>query len=174
MKNHYKKILFICLIVISCLFPVRNASSELVERIVAVVNHDVILLSEFKAAVRRAEENGKKADPVGIVNGIINERLLLKQAEKFNLARVSGEEGALEPDRIIENYINKRIRALIHISYREVEAYYYNNIRKYGGRAFDDVKSEIEEYLLGKMLETRLRQHIDELRENARIRIQLN
>lgn len=173
MKRSYGNLLLICIIAISSFFPARAGNAELVERIVAVVNDNVILLSELKAAMRQAEEEGREVNAAELIDGIINDYLLLEQAGKFSLGRRSAGDRFLSPDRIINNYIDKRIKALIYIPFRDVETYYYNNLDKYGGREFSDVKSEIEAYLLEGMLEIKLQQHIDELRKDARIRVQL-
>ncbi|HDN95133.1 MAG TPA: hypothetical protein ENG76_03515, partial [Nitrospirae bacterium] len=61
-KRLYETICLICLIVIACAFFARNADAELVERIVAVVNDEAILLSEFKTALRLVKESGKEVN----------------------------------------------------------------------------------------------------------------
>jgi len=172
MKKFYEINYLICLMVVLCLFPARNADAELVERIVAVVNDDVILLSEFKDAMRQAEESGKEVNAKEVIGGMINNRLLLEQARKFSFGRDAGN--ASTPDKVIKNYIDKRIKALIYIPFKDIEAYYYNNTQKYGERDFYDVKSEIEEYLLKTTLEIKIQEHIDQLREEAVIRVQLD
>ena len=159
---------------ITCLFPAGNADAELVERIVAVVNDEVILMSEFKAAMRQAEESGKEVKAKEVIEEMIHNHLLLEQAKKFSFGRDAGDAMHYTPDKVIKYYIDKRIKALIHIPFRDIEAYYFNNPDKYGEKAFYDVKSEIEEYLHNRMLEIKIREHIVELRENARIRIQIN
>jgi len=158
--------------VVLCFFSARNVDAELVERIVAVVNDDVILLSEFKAAMRQAEESGRDVKAKEVIDGMINNCLLLEQARKFSFGRDAGTPST--PDKVIKNYINKRIKALIYIPFRDIEAYYYDNMQKYGKRDFYDVKNEIEEYLLNRTLEIKIQEHIDELREDAGIRIQIN
>jgi len=160
--------------VISCLFPVGNADAELIERIVAAVNDDVILLSEFKAAMRQAEENGKEVTAKEVIDGMIHNLLLLEQAKKFSFVRDAGDAEPSTPDKVIKNYIDKRIKAMIYIPFRDIEAYYHNNPDKYGGRDFSDLKSEIEEYLLNRTLEIKIQEHIVELLAEARIRVQLD
>jgi len=159
--------------VISCFFSAENANAELVERIVAVVNDDVILLSEFKEALRRAEDSVKKVNEKEIIDGMVNDLLLLEQARKFSFGKDVDDAVLSNPEKVINSYTDKRIKALIHIPFRDIEAYYYNNSEKYGERDIYDVKSEIEEYLLKRTLEIKIQEHIDELKEEAMIRIQL-
>lgn len=158
---------------ISSFFHTGNADAELVERIVAAVNDEVILLSELKAAMRQAEDNGKEVTAKQIIDGMINIHLLLEQAKKFNFGRDAGVAGPSTPDKVIKNYIDRRIKALIYIPFKDIESYYYNNPNKYGDRDLYDVKSEIEEYLLKRSLEIKIQEHIDELRQDAKIRIQI-
>jgi len=174
MKRLNEIIVLICLMVITCFFLAGNADSELVERIVAVVNDNVILLSEFKAAMRQAEESSKEVTAKEVIDRMIDNHLLLEQAKKFSFRRNAGDAAPSTPDKVIKNYIDKRIKVLIYIPFRDIESYYYNNIDKYSDRDFYDVKSEIEKYLINKTLEIRIQEHIDELREDARIRIQLD
>ena len=174
MMRSYEKIILLCLVVISSLFPAGHTDAELVERVVAVVNDNVILLSEFKAAMRHAEESGKEVTAKDVIDRMIDNHLLLEQAKKFSFRRNAGDAAPSTPDKVIKNYIDKRIKVLIYIPFRDIEAYYYNNLDKYSDRDFYDVKSVIEEYLLNRTLEIRIQEHIDELREDARIRIQLD
>ena len=174
MKRLYEIIFLICLIVILFIFPARNADAELIERIVAVVNDEVVLLSEFKAFLRQAEESGQKVNEKFIIDGMINDILLLEQARKFSFWRDVGDAGPSTNDKVIKNYIDKRIKALIYIPFRDIETYYFINIKKYDNRDLYDVKGEIEEYLINKSLEIKIQEHIDELREDAMIRIQLD
>ncbi len=164
----------IWLTMISCLLLFCSVHAEVVERIVAVVNDDVILLSEFKEALRRAEETGKKVKESEIIDGMINNLLLLEQGKKFSIDRHDKAFESMDQGKIINNYIEKRIKALIYVPFRDIETYYYNNIERYDDREFYDVKSEIEEYLLNRALKIKIREHINELKEKARIRIQIN
>lgn len=160
--------------VLSCFSPTWNAEAELIERIVAAVNDNVILLSEFKVAIRQAEEAAEEVKEEEIINEMINNLLLLEEAKKFSFGRYGRDAESTEQSWIIKNYIDKRIKALIYVPFRDIEAYYFNNLEKYGERNLYDVKSEIEEYLLNRSLKNKIQEHIDELREEARIRIQLN
>lgn len=173
MMRLYEKTILICLMVISCLFPVVNADAELVERIVATVNDEVILLSEYKAVMLHAKDSGKEVTPEEVIDGMIDKHLLLEQARKFSFVR-DAAAGPSTTENIIDIYIDKRIRALLYIPFRDIETYYYINYERYDDKELYNVKSEIEEYLLNRMLQIKILEHIDELRENARIRVQLD
>ncbi|MBL7032160.1 MAG: hypothetical protein ISR97_03140 [Nitrospira sp.] len=159
--------------IIANLSPAWNADAELIERIVATVNDDVILLSEFKTAVRLTEESGKAVIEEDILELMIQNRLLLEQAKKFSFG-MDASAGPSTPDMVIQHYIDRRIKALIYIPFRDIETHYFINIEKYDDRDLYDVKDEIEKYLLNKKLEIKIQEHIDELKQGARIRVQLD
>jgi hypothetical protein len=164
----------ILLTMIMCLLLFCVAHAEVVERIVAVVNDEVILLSEFNESLRQAKETGEAVKESEIIDRMINNLLLLEQAKKFSFERHDKALESMDQGEIIDNYIEKRIRALIYVPFRDIEAYYYNNIEKYDDRVLYDVRKDIEEYLLERTLEIKIQEHIDELREKARIRVQLD
>ncbi len=75
--------------------PARHAAAELVDRIVASVNHDVITLSELNQAVAfNTALGGEGGDAVReeTLQGIINRRLLLQEAARLKFVDVSPEE----------------------------------------------------------------------------------
>ena len=169
-----KKLIPALVMAVICLLPVGNAEAMLVERIVAVVNDNVILLSELKAAMLRVEEGGKKAEAKDVLEGMIHKRLLLEQAKKFSFGRDTGDAIHHTQEQIIQHYIDKRIKALIHVPFKDIEEYYFNNLDRYAKRDLYDIKDEIEEYLLNMTLEVKVLEHIDELIEASSIRIQLD
>lgn len=143
----------------------------ILERVVAVVDDEIILLSEFeeyRASVR--ESDGSFSDKV-LIDRMINRMLLLREARKFGLMQ-DGEN--LKDDKgIVREYIQRRIKAFIHIPFDEIELYYKDNLISYTDKEFYDVKDEIEEYLVSRELVKRLQKNVAELRRNAYIRIQL-
>lgn len=147
-------------------FAITHA--EVLERVVAIVNDDVILLSEFREAVRAARDRGMTDHE--ILEEMINKLLLLKEARRFRIQRGPHKD----PDSIIEEYIRKRIRPFIRISFEEMEAYYLMNKERFGDREFYEVKDEIEAYLIEKELNKKVVEHIEELRKRAYIRIQVS
>ena len=157
-----------------CVVCAAFCHAEVLERIVAVVDDDVILLSEFREAFRAVEQSGEKISEEGFLDEMINNLLLLKEAKKFSFYVSSESDKAVMDEKaIINEYIDRRIKVFIRIPYDEIESYYSENKPLFEGKEFYDVKDEIEEYLIGKELTTRVNEYIEDLRKKHYIRIQL-
>jgi len=175
-SEQIKKLMVVFLLVTIHLSIAATAYAEALERIVAIVNDDLILLSEFQEALKSAKEADSAASPEGILNDMIDDLLLLNEARKFRISAFdkSGKT-ASDNEAVIHEYIDRRIKALIHISYEDIERYYQmNRDGLYRDREINDVRDAIEEQLAEAELETKLREHIEELRKTAYIRIKLN
>ncbi len=148
--------------------------AELLERIVAIINDDVILLSEFSQAYKSASEYDHDVLEADVLDDMIDRFLLLKEARKFRLTSSDNEQGKAKDDNvIIKEYIDVRLKGFIHVPYEDVEYYYYQNMDGYSGKDFFDVRNEIEEYLIEQELNIKLLEYIEDLKRNAYIRIQL-
>jgi GR25 family glycosyltransferase involved in LPS biosynthesis len=148
--------------------------AEVLERIVAIVNDDVILQSEFLQAYESAREYDPDAHEAGVLEEMINRLLLLKEARKFRLTASDNEQGEAKDDKIIiKEYIDIRLKGFIHVPYEDIEYYYYQNKDSFSGRDFYDVRNEIEEYLIEQEFNVKLIEYIEDLKRNAYIRTQL-
>lgn len=159
----------VCALIACCVLHPAVISAGLLDRVVAVVNDKVILLSDLEREIAASGNSAPALPAAGILNELINRQLLLDEAVKFRM-------NALDPDdqSVIDLFIERRIRSLIHIRLSETEAYYTRNSDSYGDSPFYDVKDEIESSLVEKELKIRLGRHIEELRKKAYIRIQLD
>lgn len=160
----------ILFLIISMLFPLLS-HSEVLERIVAIVDDDVVLLSEYEKALGSARESDSEVSGETVINKMINRLILLRAAKKVRF----GLDGEIPKDNelIIREYIDRRIKAFIHIPFDEIRSYYISNKTIFAGREFYDVKDEIEKYLIAEELVKRLREFIEERRMNSHIRIQM-
>jgi hypothetical protein len=177
--RHGRQTFYCCLISyvlcsVFCVLCAAFAHAEVLERIVAIVNDDVILLSEFKEAFRSVEESGEKISEKGFLDEMINNLLLLKEAKKFSFyISNKSDKAVMDEKAIINEYIDRRIKVFIRIPYDEIESYYSENKALFEGKEFYDAKDEIEEYLIGKELNIRVNEYIKDLRKKHYIRIQL-
>lgn len=147
---------------------------EMLERIVAIVNEEVILLSEFKEVLRSEREKDSSLSEETVLDGMINSMLLLAEAKRFRVDDTDiHPEDAVHNRRIIRDYIDRRLRAFIHIPYEDIEYYYEQNAVRFEGREFYTARDQIEDILTEKQLSARLHEHIELLRAKAYIRIQL-
>lgn len=140
--------------------------AEVLDRVVAIVDDEAIMLSEFNEVFQKAENSKKGITEEEILDGLINRILLLKQAKKFGLT-------GKDDNTLINEYIDRRLKAFIRIPFDEIELFYIKNKGSFKGKKFYDIRDEIEEYLIEEELNHRLIKHIQELREKAYIKIQL-
>jgi hypothetical protein len=159
----------VTILIVCCLLSTVS-SAELMERVVAIVDDDVILLSELNEALKKAE--GRKS--IEVLNEMINRRLLLKDAQRFIHVSGSIHYTDEEIDRIIKEYINLRIRPFIRIPVEEVEGYFREHRESFGDRNFYEVKDEIEALLTEEEVRRRLNEHLRRLKNKSYIRIQLD
>ena len=151
-----------------------NGHAEMLDRIVAIVNDDVILHSEFSRAFETAMEYAPDVTASDVLDEMIDRLLLLKEARKFRITSPDDEQGKAKDDMlIIKEYIDVRLKGFIHVPYEDVEYYYYQKKDSFSGKEFFDVRNEIEEFLIEQELTIKLNEYIDDLKRNAYIRIQL-
>ena len=143
-------------------------SSEVLDRVVAVVNDEVILLTELKNEMSARKEAGSELTAAEVLDEMINRLVLLEQARKFMLNTT-----ASDIDSIVDLYLERSIKAIIHIPFEEIESYYIDHSELYGDKEFYDVKDEIESYMIANELKIRMLKHTKELRSKSYIRIQL-
>ncbi len=167
--------LFIIMLMAVHLLSAGFVYAEILERVVATVNDDVILLSELEDEFRAAQKVDKGVTREKVLNDMIDRLLLLKEARRFRIALSPAPgEAKIDNNRIINEYINKRIKILIHIPFEKIESYYTKNRARFNGRDFYEVKDEIEDYLIKQELKIKLRQYINELRKRADITVMLH
>ncbi len=157
--------------------------AEVLDRVVAVVNDDIVMFSELNEAFQKAENSGIEVTQGEVLDGLINRILLLRQIKKSNDEHIFSAREMRDDNALINEYIDKRIRAFIRIPVEELELFYKKNEEfflpqdKSAGAgdngSFHDVRDDIEAYLIEIELNKRLLEHIEELRKEAYIRIQL-
>jgi hypothetical protein len=164
--------LFLALLTLSSIS--NNSYAELLDRVVAVVNREVILYSELQAAVEKAKAAGGETSEVGILEELINRALLLEQAMKFRVGIETYNQDGGEAREIIDDYIKRRVKAFIHVPFEEIDSHYMSHKDDFGGRDVYEVWDEIENRLRVEQLKVKLDEHISLLKKEAYIRIQLD
>ncbi|MBI4653812.1 MAG: hypothetical protein HY752_02295 [Nitrospirae bacterium] len=163
--------LLLVVILVTCYLLLATAVyAEVLERVVAIIDDEIILLSEFKETFQKMSDSGKEITEEEVLNGMINRILLLKEAKKFRTETILGED---KENVLINEYIEKRLKAFIRIPPEDIELFYEKNKKSFDKKDFYDASDEIEIYLTEKELNKRLLNYIQELREKAYIRIQL-
>jgi len=151
--------------------PSSQVHAEVLERVVAIVDDEAILLSEFRDALQKTITTNPEKREIDLLNEMIDKRLLLKEARRL-ISRERADE-LQDEERLVTEYINIRIKPFVRIPLTEMEYYYMKNKGSFAGRDFYEVKDEIESLLMDEAVRQRLNEHIMELRKKAYIRLQL-
>jgi hypothetical protein len=163
----FKKTIPVVLVIWIFLVQCTCVSAEIRDRVVAFVDAQAITLSELE--IKFTESRKVKADITKeeVLNTMINRVLLLREAKKIRLEAPSEEE-------LLKEYIDMKIRALIRVKEEEIKDYYNKYIDNFEGKEPEDVRDNIENYLIEHDLNERLKSHINELKGKTCVRIQLN
>ena len=176
-KSHIKKISFpvslSCLCMSILILLPFSSGAEVLERVVAIVDEEAILLSEFLATYEKARKNDPKITREKVLSDMVDRLLLIHQAKKFRLGGIKRVQGVSDESELVNNYIERRIKSLIHIPFEDIEDYYNKHIDEFAGAELLQVKDDIERRLVARALQLRILRHLKELRDNAYIRIQL-
>jgi len=143
------------------------ADSAIKDRVVAFVGNDAITLSELEKTFTDTLKITPNVTRDEVLNTMVNRLLLLREAKKIRLEAPSEDE-------LLREYIDMKIRAFIRIREEELTEFYEKHLSDFQGKEFESVRDEIENYLVENALNQRLKSHINELREKACIKIQLN
>jgi hypothetical protein len=140
---------------------------EIRDRVVAYIDDTAITLSELEKTYADTLKVSPGITKEEVLNTMINRQLIIKEAKKIRLE-------ASSEDELIRDYIDLKIRAFIRIRDEELMQFYEKNLDDFPGKKFEAVRDEIEKYLIEKELNQRLKKHIDELRKDACIKLQLD
>lgn len=146
-------------------FSLVNAGIK--DRVVAFVGNDAITLSELEKTFTDTLKITPNVTKDEVLNTMVNRLLLLREAKKIKLEAPSEDE-------LLREYIDLKIKAFIRIKEDELTDFYEKHLSDFQGKEFESVRDEIESYLTENALNQRLKSHINELREKACIKIQLN
>ncbi len=147
--------------------------SEMLDRVVAIVNNEIILLTEFKKEIERVRSEGNEITDQEVLQEMIKQALILEEAEKYLMSGNYDIYNLTINKKLIEEYIEKRIKAFIHIPFEDIKRYYQENKNNFNGKDLYGVWDEIEQTITRDKLKAKLDEHVDSLMKKAHIRIQL-
>lgn len=155
--------------VFSVLFHATLAHSfTILEATVASVEDEVITLSEFNERYEVMKRSFPDISKEEVLQTIINRLLLLREARLLRIAESRGLSPA-EEDRIIEEYIEIKIRSSIRISEEEIQKYYETHRTDFRDRPFHDVAERIEGLLVERKTNELLKDHLNVLKKKTYI-----
>ncbi len=132
--------------------------------VVAFVDDDAITNSELQEQYRETLKLTPDITKDEVLNTMINRILILREARRYRIERAT-------PEEVIKEYIDLKERAFIRVPETEIEKYYKENSAMFPGKEYDDVRDDIEQYLIEKELNVRLKETLRELRKTAYIKI---
>ncbi len=163
----FRNLLFVACSIIFLLIAVNSeaiaSDFQIVNRVVAYVDNIAITLEDFNKEALKLKEKFPDIKNEDVVNLLINRTLLLKNAKEFF---VEGRE-----EEIINSYVDLKVKSLIIIPETKIREYYEQNKDKLKGHEYKAIRNDIEKYLFEKELNTKLKEHIEELKQTAQIRI---
>ena len=162
------RIIVVVLLIIFMLIAAapQLCSAELIDRVVAYVDDHAITYSEFKDKFGQLKKVLPDMTEEEAVNSMINNLLLLEQAHKMRLE-------ASTDDDLVKEYIEIRIKSRVFIKEEQVAAYYAGHRTEFGGKDYLSVRDEIEKYLSELEINKQLKEHLQDLRQQSNIVIQL-
>ena len=158
-------VFFILLFTVHCSLFTVHCSAEVVDKVVAFVDDRAITMLELEEHYRDAVKLRPDIKKEEVLNTMINRALLLREAKKLRIEAAS-------KDAIIQEYIELKLKTVIRITEEDMRDFYEKNRSEFGNIEFDDVRDKIENYLIEKEVNERLKKHIEELKSKAYIKIQ--
>lgn len=140
--------------------------ADISDRVVAFIDNTAITYSELEIKYAETVKITPNSTKEEVLNTMINRMLLIREAEKIKLEAPS-------EDALLKEYIDLKIRAFIRVPEEDLRKFYDEHIHEFQVREFDDVREDVENYLIEREVNERLKSHISELRHKYCIKIQL-
>ena len=140
---------------------------QIKDRVVAYVDNTAIMLSELEIQYADTLRTIPNVTREEVLETMINRTILLREARKLKLEAPSEEE-------LLSEYIDLKIRAFIRLQDEELKDFYTQNAEEFQGREFEEVREEIDRYLIEKKLNEQLKTHLKKIRDESCVQIQLH
>jgi hypothetical protein len=164
-----KRGIFIAVLLFAALFALRGpfCSESIHDRVVAYVDTAAITLSELETRYLDTRKVTPDITREEVLNTMINRVLLLREARKLRLEATSEDE-------VLKEYIDLKVRTLIRVKEEDVLDFYNKHMAEFEGKDLEEVRDNIENYLVEHQLNEQLKVHISELRRNTCVKVQLS
>jgi hypothetical protein len=147
-------------------FTINWVWAELVDKIIASVDDTAITHRELENTREEFLSSGIRISPERTLDIMIDRLLMLREAKKLRF------EGDTE-DKLILEYVNLKIKAFISVRKVTIRNYYDSHKDDFRGISFEDARKDIRSMLVNRITNTRLRQHLDNLKKESDIKIYL-
>jgi len=139
---------------------------QIQDRVVAYVDNFAITFSELEIQYADTLRTIPDVTREEVLDTLINRVILLREAGDLKLEAASEEE-------LLSEYIDLTIRAFIRLQDEKLKNFYTRNQEEFQDRKFEEVREEIDRYLIEKELNERLKTHLKAIREESCVQIQL-
>ena len=151
----------------------EKEKQEIDKDTVAIINDFKITKSYLNEKIKILPDQLKstyKNDKEGLLEQLIIREVLFQDAEKKGFTKDLDNIQDLEQkkDKAINNFIAD-LTQKIEISEEEIEDQYQDRISEMKGASFDEVKSDLRNYLIQQKKTEMINQYIEELKNNAKI-----
>ncbi len=136
----------------------------IIDRLVAYVDDTAITLSDLENETEKVRKTAPYMTQKEILHSMINRLLLLKEARKIRLQ-------AQTDDELINAYLDIRIKSRIFIKEEDISEFYNKHREEFKGQDELLVRDQIEKYLIEKEFNDILKKHLEELWQQAEIKI---
>jgi hypothetical protein len=167
-QSEKKGRIFIAVLLFSLLYFFHGPlySEGINDRVVAYMDTAAITLSELETRYLDTRKVTPDITREEVLNTMINRVLLLREAKKLRLEAPSEDE-------LLKEYIDLKVRTLIRVKEEDVLDFHNKHRDEFEGKDLEDVRDNIETYLVEHQLNEQLKAHISELRRNACVKVQL-
>jgi thioredoxin 1 len=151
----------------------KTETAKMEQNVLALVNESKISKDYLNTRFQALPEQYKtefKNDQEGFLDQMIIRELLYQEAEKKQFTKDLSNINDLEQkkDKAIEKLVTD-ISQNIQIPETEIKAFYDSNQSNMKGAKYEQVKSDIRQYLIQQKQGEVLSQHIESLKQNAKI-----
>lgn len=146
-----------------CLLPER-ALSELIDRVMASVDDEAITSFDLEGFIAKMKARGIRVTGKEALDTLVNRKLLIGEARKLRLEAESD-------DRLIERYIEIKIRPFVFVKQEEVRAYFEEHKENFKGVDYLQVRPKIERLIFEKKLNGAIKRHLRMLKKRHSVKI---
>lgn len=147
-------------------------------QVVADVNGKKISLNYLKQELKKLPENTQnnfENDYPGFLEELITKEVLLQEAKRFKIDTINGVTERIKQDKnkkdniLIEELIKRNVLPKVQVNEEEVRKFHKENKGQMQGLSYEQMKSQIQAFLLQQKQQETVESYITELRNKAKI-----
>ena len=165
--KYWNRVRYVLFVIFVCMALCSSLSAGIKDGVVAYVDSTAITLSELEKKYAETVHVTPAVTREEVLDTMINRLLFVREARKIRL------KSQLE-DELLKEYVDLKIRAFIRIKDEEIRTFFDTHASDFLEKELDEMREDIENYLIEQAVNKRLKEHIAELRNNTCVKMQLN